>query len=135
MQLNWVERLVINNPLRVLEQKLQIGWLKRRMPLKEGAVVLEIGCGRGAEARLIRKEFRPTYLHIMDLDHRMVKKVKGYLSPWEKDRVTSYVADATHLPFRTGSLDAVFGFGFLHHVPDWRAALSEISRVLQTGRS
>ncbi len=30
-------------------------------------------------------------------------------------------------------MDAVFGFGFLHHVPDWRAALAQIARVLKVG--
>jgi ubiquinone/menaquinone biosynthesis C-methylase UbiE len=30
-------------------------------------------------------------------------------------------------------MDAVFGFGVLHHIPDWQAALSEVARVLKTG--
>ena len=30
------------------------------------------------------------------------------------------------------SMDAVFGFGVLHHIPDWQAALTEIARVLKT---
>ena len=133
MKLNWAERLVVNNPLRALEQSLQMGWLKRRSILREGAVALEIGCGRGAGARLILKEFQPAHLHIMDLDDRMVEKAKRHLSHRGKERVTCYVADAARLPYKTGSLDAVFGFGFLHHVPDWRAALTEVHRVLRIG--
>jgi SAM-dependent methyltransferase len=43
------------------------------------------------------------------------------------------VADAEALPFRSRAVDAVFGFGFLHHVPDWRAGLREIQRVLAPG--
>ena len=31
------------------------------------------------------------------------------------------------------SFDAVFGFGVLHHVPDWQSALGEIARVLKPG--
>jgi SAM-dependent methyltransferase len=43
------------------------------------------------------------------------------------------VGDALHLPFEDASLDAVFGFGFLHHVVLWRDALSEVARVLRDG--
>jgi ubiquinone/menaquinone biosynthesis C-methylase UbiE len=30
-------------------------------------------------------------------------------------------------------MDAVFGFGVLHHIPDWQAAMDEIVRVLKKG--
>ena len=43
------------------------------------------------------------------------------------------MGDVSCLPFRAGSVDAVFGFGVLHHVVDWRAALREIARVLKPG--
>lgn len=42
-------------------------------------------------------------------------------------------ADATALPFRSGSLDAVFTRATLEHVPDPAAALSEIARCLKPG--
>ena len=32
-----------------------------------------------------------------------------------------------------GSYDAVFEFGIVHHVEDWRTALAEIARVLRPG--
>jgi ubiquinone/menaquinone biosynthesis C-methylase UbiE len=42
-------------------------------------------------------------------------------------------ADATRLPFRGGSFDAVFNNSLLEHVPDWRAVLAEAARVLRPG--
>ncbi|MDD2904489.1 MAG: methyltransferase domain-containing protein, partial [Syntrophales bacterium] len=45
----------------------------------------------------------------------------------------SYVGGASRLPYPDAVLDAVFAFGVLHHVPDWRRALAEISRVLKPG--
>jgi len=133
MKLNWAERWVVNNPLRVFQQKIEIKWLRGMMPLKPGANILEVGCGRGAGANLIFKNFKPSQLHILDLDLKMIQKAGSHLSPSSKDAVNMYVGDAVDLPFKTGSLDAVFGFGFLHHVPDWRQGLSEIARVLKPG--
>ena len=43
------------------------------------------------------------------------------------------MGDAIRLPYPDAALDAVFAFGVLHHVPDWRRALAEISRVLKPG--
>ena len=43
------------------------------------------------------------------------------------------MGDALRLPYRAGVLDAVFGFGVLHHLPDWQGGLKEIARVLKPG--
>ena len=131
MKLNWAERWVVNNPLRVLQQQMEIKRLKAMVPLKPGATILEIGCGRGAGAKLIRKEFLPSGLHILDLDIAMILKAKIYLSAASKAKVNLYAGDSINLPFQTDTFDAVFGFGFLHHVADWRSGLSEIARVLK----
>lgn len=133
MKLNWAERWVVNNPSRVLEQKFQIRWLQKVMPLQPGASILEVGCGRGAGAGLILDAFQPSVLHAMDLDSEMIRKAHKYLSPAQKRRISMYTGDVTHLPYSNGAMDAVFGFGVLHHVPDWRAALVEIVRVLKNG--
>ncbi|NLI81970.1 MAG: class I SAM-dependent methyltransferase [Deltaproteobacteria bacterium] len=133
MKLNWAERWVVNNPIRVLEQRLQMSWFKARAPLDRGGIILEIGAGRGAGASLILREFHPSVLHASDLDYDMIRRAKDYLSPGERARISLITADATHLPYRDQALDAVFGFGFLHHVPEWRAALDEVARILKGG--
>ncbi len=131
MKLNWAERWVVNNPLRVVEQGMEIRRLKRMAPLAPGFTALEIGCGRGAGARLILREFQPARLHAMDLDHEMIRKAQGRLTAAELERVALFVADASRLPVQADSVDAVFGFGVLHHIPDWRSALAEVARVLK----
>jgi len=133
MKLNWVERLLANNPLRATLQRGEIRLLKRKVQLKKGARVLEVGCGRGAGVRLILKSFRPSLLCALDLDIQMVQKARAYLSTNEGKRVSLYVGDVFRLPFKDRALDAVFGFGVLHHVPDWRGAAAEIARVLKIG--
>jgi len=133
MKLNWGERLAVNNPIRPIQQQLEIEWFRRVLPLSTGGNILEVGCGRGVGASLIHKAFLPSQLHIQDLDIEMIRKAKYRYAPSEKKGVTVSVGDVTHLSFKTGTFDAVFGFGILHHVPDWRAALREIVRVLKTG--
>jgi ubiquinone/menaquinone biosynthesis C-methylase UbiE len=133
MKLNWAERWAVNNPIRPLEQHLEIAWMRRKMPLREASAVLEVGCGRGAGASLIFREFRPSMLHAMDLDMEMIRKAVANFSPGDPNTAFMYVGDVFRLPYRGECLDAVFGFGVLHHVPDWRGALTEIARVLKTG--
>ncbi|MGD9041158.1 MAG: class I SAM-dependent methyltransferase, partial [Desulfobacteraceae bacterium] len=68
MKLNWVERVLANNPFRAALQRGEIQILKRKLPLKKGAKILEVGCGRGAGARLILKAFQPSLMCALDLD-------------------------------------------------------------------
>ena len=131
MKLNWAERWVVNNPVRVFQQHIEMKWFRHMMPLKAGATILEVGCGRGAGAKLIQSAFKPSQLHILDLDIKMIQGAKTHLSEATKDTITMYVGDSIDLPFKSDTLDALFGFGFLHHVPNWRRALSEIARVLK----
>ena len=133
MKLNWAERWAVNNPFRVIQQRLEIHWLKKNSDLNPGSSVLEVGCGRGAGAGLILSEFEPAVLQAMDLDVEMIIKAKDYLPPEQGRRITFYVGDVLRLPYKDGALDAVFAFGVLHHVPDWQAALAEIARVLKKG--
>ncbi len=133
MKLNWVERWVVNNPLHVMQQRFEVGRLKEMMALRPGFRALEVGCGRGAGASLILKEFQPTLLHALDLDIQMVQIAKRYLSPEEREKVSLCAGDIFRLPFKDGTMDAVFGFGVLHHAVDWRGSLAEIARVLKTG--
>jgi ubiquinone/menaquinone biosynthesis C-methylase UbiE len=72
-------------------------------------------------------------LHAFDLDHQMILMAGRYLKPAHQEQISLYVGDALTLPYRDEVLDAVFGFGVLHHLPDWRGGLKEIARVLKPG--
>jgi ubiquinone/menaquinone biosynthesis C-methylase UbiE len=133
VKLNWAERWVVNNPLRVLQQRLEMRWLRRAHGLRPGSRVLEIGCGRGAGAAIIEREFLPATLLASDLDPAMLERAARYLAARGRPRVPLIAADATALPFPDGSFDAVFDFGAVHHVPEWRRVLAETARVLRPG--
>jgi len=133
MKLNWVERWFVNSPFRLATQYLEMKWFKKTMTMNAGADVLEMGCGRGAGARLIIENFKPARLYLLDLDVLMIKKARTYLSDVKAEIILFGVGNVNSLPFEDDSLDAVFGFGFLHHVLDWRHGLREIARVLKKG--
>jgi len=133
MKLNWAERLLVNNPVRVMIQRLMIRWIRNQQVVAPEARILEVGCGRGAGAGLLLEEFQPALLHALDLDHRMMRDAAAYLRPHQREKIFLLVGDAHQLPYGNGVLDAVFGFGVLHHLPHWRAGLSEIARVLTAG--
>ncbi len=133
MKLNQAERLVVNNPVRVMIQRHMVRWLSKTVSPGPGARLLEVGCGRGAGAALLLEKFQPAALHALDLDRRMIWQAQASLPPEQQRRIFLNVADVLHLPYRDGALDGVFGFGVLHHLPDWRGGLAEIARVLKPG--
>lgn len=126
MKLNLAERLLVNSPVRLALQKRVLRRMRAAAWLRPGADILEIGCGRGEGARLLDELLAPRRMFLMDLDPAMARLARG------KGHAV-LVGDAEALPLCDSRLDAVFGFGFLHHVPDWRAALQEVARVLRPG--
>jgi len=134
MKANWLERQIVNSPIRLLiQEQILLRWIKSKVTLPPGGKFLEIGCGRGAGACLLLKEFLPGAVHAMDLDEDMIREAGEYVSEAQKQQIHLYVGDTMQLPYQDRAMDAVFGFGVLHHLPDWRGGIREIARVLKPG--
>jgi ubiquinone/menaquinone biosynthesis C-methylase UbiE len=133
MKVNRTERWFVNSPFRRVMQYLETAWFTRVYPLETGGRILEIGCGGGAGAELIVANYRPQTLHLMDLDPLMLAKAKARLVPRSGASFSFSVGDAARLPYHGDRMDAVFGFGVLHHVPLWQKSLQEVARVLKPG--
>jgi ubiquinone/menaquinone biosynthesis C-methylase UbiE len=131
MILNKLEFLLMNNPLRAhLQKRFEATRLVAMGSTMAGAYALEIGCGRGVGVEIILDRFGATRVDAVDLDPRMIKRAQKRLAG-RPARV--WVADATHLEVEDSIYDAAFDFGIIHHIPDWRKALSEVWRVLKPG--
>jgi ubiquinone/menaquinone biosynthesis C-methylase UbiE len=133
VKLNWFGRLQMNNPGRA--------WAQRRITahhmLRLGGAVtdgeaLEIGCGRGVGVEIILSRFGAAKVTAFDLDPLLVAQAARRLAPLG-DKVSLSVASATDIPAADARFDAVFDFGVVHQITDWRKALAECARVLKPG--
>jgi ubiquinone/menaquinone biosynthesis C-methylase UbiE len=133
MKLNAAEKALMNNPIRsVFQRHYEATLLESLGGRVDQGRVLEVGCGRGVGVEIILTRFGAGEVVAFDLDSDMVDRARSRLAQWG-DRVDVSVGDVTSIQAPEGSFDAVFDFGIVHHVPDWRLAISEISRVLRPG--
>lgn len=131
MKLNRIEFLLINNPVRrIIQEYYEIKTLKKMSVAKNIEKALEIGCGSGFGAKLIKKYFSPREIIGIDIDERMIEIAKKRNND---QSITFKLMDASKLEFSDDYFDAVFDFGIIHHIPNWRDCVKEIYRVLKTG--
>lgn len=133
MLLNRIEYALMNNPLRAaIQRRLEAGRLLRLGGAMGGGRALEIGCGRGVGSDLILRVFGADSVDAFDLDPRMVALARARLASYGS-RARVWVGDAGAISAPDASYDAVFDFGIIHHVPEWRGVLREVNRVLKPG--
>ena len=131
--LNKAEKLLMNNPVRAAVQRHYEA--KRLCDLggvMDGGRALEIGCGRGVGTEIIVDRFGADTVDAFDLDPDMVRRAEARLQRFGA-RIQIWTGDATAIQAEDETYDAVFDFGIIHHIPDWRAALREVYRVLKPG--
>ena len=93
--------------------------------------VLDLGCGTGAGARAIKRQFPRARVTAADLAPPMLEVARRRSRFWRPIHCTQ--ADARRLPFETASFDLVFTSLMLQWVQPLDAALGEIRRVLRPG--
>jgi ubiquinone/menaquinone biosynthesis C-methylase UbiE len=131
MLMNWPERVWIYSPLRLIFQKREMRkWIRIGLPPNR-QIALEIGCGLGRGAKLISDSMGFQDVIAFDLETKLVRKSRNWLGKKSSKNLHFLTADAQDLPFPDESFDAVFNYGIIHHVLDWRQCLAEIHRVMK----
>jgi ubiquinone/menaquinone biosynthesis C-methylase UbiE len=133
MQMNWIETLSMNNPVRAAIQRRMAGprFLELGGDVK-GGHVLEIGCGRGVGVEIILDQFGAARVDAFDLDPGMMARAGRRLRR-RGDQVRLWAGDSTRIEAADRTYDAVFAFGVIHHLPAWRDGVAEVFRVLRPG--
>jgi ubiquinone/menaquinone biosynthesis C-methylase UbiE len=92
--------------------------------------VLEVGTGTGRIARPLLA--RGVRVSGVDVSRKMMERLLTAL-PNDTRRPDLIQGAAERLPLAAGSFEAVVSVHVLHLIPDWRAALAEVRRVLRPG--
>jgi|TARA_R110000772_G_scaffold148001_3_gene258520 SAM-dependent methyltransferase len=106
-------------------------------PLQRGDRVLDLGCGEGRHVIAAYAE-APVQAVGVDLSHGDLctaqSRAADFIEPGARDKQLHLTqASALCLPFADASFDKVICSEVLEHIPDYRAALVEIRRVLKPG--
>jgi ubiquinone/menaquinone biosynthesis C-methylase UbiE len=131
MRLGKTEFYAMNNPVRRFIQKhgefrLFKHFLKKQKINLAGKVIIDAGCGSGYSSKLIMDAFNPSELIAFDImPEQIAIAQKRYTN------ITFTIEDLTQIQIPAGTADAVFVFGILHHIPEWRKALINISGFLK----
>jgi ubiquinone/menaquinone biosynthesis C-methylase UbiE len=138
MLMNQAETVLVNSaPRRWLQRGYEVSVLLRfGGRLVPGTRALGIGCGSGYGSSLILEKFGAASVDAVDLDPAMIRRAERRLARYG-DRVRLAQGSATDLRAALDAGDdsygAVFDFGIIHHIPDWRTAVAEVARVLTPG--
>jgi len=116
----------MNNPVRAFVQRhFEAKRLLSMGGPMSGGTALEVGCGRGVGAELVLNVFGADKVDAFDLDPDMVRLAQKRLEAY-RDRIKLRVGDVNDIPAEDDYYDAVFDFGIVHHVPNWRDGLKEM---------
>ncbi len=115
---------------------VRFSWLGTR----PGERLLDLGCGEGRHS--FEGLRRGAVVTALDRDHHQAQVTAAWVAALaEQDKATAeaggcghtVVGDALSLPFPDGCFDRVIAAEVLEHLPDDRAALAELARVLRPG--
>jgi SAM-dependent methyltransferase len=101
-------------------------WALAFAALEGAETVVDVGCGNGSYLAELRRSGHPGLTVGLDLSMGMVASVAGSLPGQAVAQ-----GDASKLPLRTASAHVCLAMHMLYHVPDRRAAVAELRRVVR----
>ncbi len=105
--------------------------VSERIPFREG-VLLDFGCGSGAQTCLFAGEFSSVIG--LDVSLPLLRELRaGAFARGQQGIILPLAYDGDHFPLRDSSVDCAVSFEVLEHVEHERQVLSELARVIRPG--
>lgn len=99
--------------------------------LQDGMKVLDVGCGTGSLLKELSQSRRELNLYGIDLSPEMINGARVKLK--DVEHVELYERSAADLLFQSNYFDYVVCMNSLHHHPNPKQSLAEMTRVLKPG--
>lgn len=97
------------------------------------SLVLEAGCGVGAQTKIIATKNPSSNFISVDLSKDSIREAKEMVNLFGINNVELKQADIYNLPFKNETFDCVFICFVLEHLHNPKKALNELKRVLKKG--
>jgi len=124
------DRLFEKDPIYGYEQRMRQEILLELLRIKGGELVLDAGCGNARD--ILRVAAEGAECIGVDISGGMIQE--GYKKIKRKgfsERVSLIVGDVTNAPFKNSVFDKIICSEVLEHIPHWKVAIGELSRVLK----
>ncbi len=135
MSAGYIHSFTPREQQRLIEQaEFLVPWLHRHMEYAGCARVLEVGCGVGAQLRVLARRFPATRFTGLDAAPEQIERARVLLAnPIAEGRVELAQGSAYALPFPAGAFDGAFFCWVFEHLDQPATALREAARVLKPG--
>ncbi len=128
------EGLLWLKPALVLGYRRTIEAVVRSAGLAPGHRVLDLAAGTGVTSRLVSPLIAPGGSVVaVDISPELVGRGRGLAAAAGVTNIQWVLGEASQLPLRDASVDAVVSTGAFHLFPRPRASLTEMARVLRPG--
>lgn len=135
MAKGYIHTFTEKEQLRLIHQaEYLIPWIHQHLDYGGCMSVLEVGCGVGAQLRILTNRFPNTHFTGVEFSSELISKARILLrEEIASGQVTLLEGSAYELPHESGMFDGVFFCWVFEHLADPTMAMGEAVRVLKQG--
>ncbi len=106
-------------------------YIHRNIVYKAGEMILEVGCGVGAQSIVLARNNPTARFTSIDSDAGSIDRAKEISKRLGLSNIEFHTIDLLKMPFKENTFDHVFICFVLEHLPDAKVALGKLREVLK----